>query len=170
MPRPKPPPPRGASSAHTRNPAQSPRRSLAQAILQFLGRIFLGSAVHAIKLWILVVDAAIWCLRWIWKNPWKSTKTFVNIFFRLATLVSVGYLVADRIYETNASISSPAPDPRNPLDSPFTITNNSHIFTIRNVEWYCYVHYLNTKGTDHVLNEARLFWWFRACYYARTVY
>jgi hypothetical protein len=93
--------------------------------------------VRAIKLWIWVVDAAIWCLLWIAKNPWKSTKTATNILFRLATVLSVGYLVYDRVYETVATITSPASDPNHPFMFPFAITNSSHLFTFRNISWFC---------------------------------
>lgn len=137
MPRSKPPPPRGASSAHTPNPAQSPKKSLARAILRFLGCLLRGLAARAIRLWIWVIDAAIWCLLWIWKNPWKSTKTVVNIFFRIATLTSVGYLVFDRIYETSGIISSPSSDPQDPFLFPFAVDNNSHLFQLRNIAWNC---------------------------------
>jgi len=71
---------------------------------------------------------------WIWKHRWDIWSGF----FRVATLLSVGYLVFDRIYETGASISSTGSDPKNPLHFPFAITNNSHIFTLRNIRWNCH--------------------------------
>jgi hypothetical protein len=55
------------------------------------------------------------------------------------TLVSVGYLIFDRVYETSATVSSAVSDPRQPFYFPFSITNNSHILTLRNIEWSCHV-------------------------------
>src|SRR5262245_21496102 len=55
-----------------------------------------------------------------------------NWFFRFLTLITVGYLVFDRIYETSAYVFSPASDPENPWVFPFTIANNSHVFSIKN--------------------------------------
>ena len=59
--------------------------------------------------------------------------------FRLLTLISFGYLIYDRIFETAATISSVASDPNNPFYFPFSITNNSHIFTLRDIQWTCAV-------------------------------
>jgi hypothetical protein len=145
MPRSKPPQPRGAPSARTLAPAQRREKSSIRAILRFLGRGLRAFAARAIALWIWGVDAAIWCLLWIWKNPWRSTKTAVSIFFRLATLISVGYLVFDRIYETGATIFSPTSDPKSPFLFPFTITNNSHLFHIHNVVWDCVAIHIETE-------------------------
>lgn len=125
------------SRAPTTAPKRFPGRPLVRAILQFLARLFRDALVCAIKLWISAVDAAIWCILWVWKNPWKSTKTATSIFFRIATLVSVGYLVYDRIYETSATASSVVSDPKDPFRMPFTITNNSHIFRLKNIAWSC---------------------------------
>jgi hypothetical protein len=137
MPRSKPPQPRGAPSARTPAPARSRGRSSIQAILRFLGRGLRAFAARAITLWIWVIDAAIWCFLWIWKNPWRSTKTALSIFFRLATLISVGYLVYDRIYETEASLSAPISTANHPPDFIFAITNNSHLFKIYEIQWRC---------------------------------
>jgi hypothetical protein len=62
---------------------------------------------------------------------------FFTWLFRIFTLISVGYLVYDRFYETGALIQSPASDPLNPFLFPFSITNMSHIFTLRNIKWRC---------------------------------
>jgi hypothetical protein len=150
MPRSKPPQPRGASSARTLAPARSRGRSSIQAILRFLGRGLRAFAARAIVLWIWVIDAAIWCFLWILKNPWRSTKTAVSVFFRVATLLSVGYLVYDRIYETGATISSPVSDPNDPLRIPFVITNNSHLFWIRNLSWSCTANHVDSERSTNI--------------------
>jgi hypothetical protein len=139
--------PTGASSSRKPTPKQSPGKSLTRAILRFLGLALRAVVVSAIRLWIWVVDGTIWCLLWIGRNPWRITKTSVSILFRIATLLSVGYLVFDRIYETEATISSPVLDSGKPFVFPFTITNNSHIFTIRNVQWNCTAdRFINVQG------------------------
>src|SRR5579859_7322674 len=60
--------------------------------------------------------------------------------FRSLTLLSFCYLIYDRIYETSATVSVSASDPRNPLDMfPFSINNNSHLFEIRDIRWGCQI-------------------------------
>jgi hypothetical protein len=76
-------------------------------------------------------------LRSIFCWIWQKNELIWTWFFRLLTLMSVGYLVYDRIYETGVSISSPASDPKNPFAFPFSITNNSHIFTVEKIYWRC---------------------------------
>jgi hypothetical protein len=63
----------------------------------------------------------------------------VTWIFRVLTLLSVAYLVSDRIYETGAAVSSPASDPKNPFHIPFSITNNSHLFALYNLQWTCHI-------------------------------
>jgi hypothetical protein len=70
--------------------------------------------------------------KWIWKKDY-----YVTWGFRIATLVSVGYLAYDRIYETSAVVDVSASDPKDPFLFPFTITNNSHLFELRNLVWSC---------------------------------
>ena len=80
-------------------------------------------------------------LSWIWCD--KSL--IVSWLFRLFTLSSVGYLVYDRIYETGVNISVSASDPRDPLYFPFSIVNNSHIFTIRHINYLCGIDIFETS-------------------------
>jgi hypothetical protein len=70
------------------------------------------------------------CFSWLKAN-------FFTWLFRVVTLLSFTYLVLDRIYETGALIQSPASDPNNPFLFPFSITNMSHIFTLRDIKWRC---------------------------------
>jgi hypothetical protein len=87
---------------------------------------------------------------------WRRLDLVANWFFRILTLISVSYLVADRLYEISAaSVSSPASDPQNPLMSSFMITNNSHLFTLRNVEWACGIDYLQTEK-DQTIHDVNL--------------
>jgi len=139
-----------ASAERKPVPVSPPRRSLAQATLRFLSRALRVILACAIRPRI----AARWCLLSLWKNPWKSLKTTVNIFFRIATLMSVGYLVFDRLYETSATVSSIVSDPKDPFRLPFTITNSSHIFTIRNISWTCRA--IRIEGGHKFLGETRL--------------
>jgi hypothetical protein len=52
-------------------------------------------------------------------------------------LGSVSYLVFDRIYETGATVSVVASDSNDPFKFPFSINNNSHIFSFSQIEWRC---------------------------------
>ncbi len=94
-----------------------------------------------------VASFCLWCVGyliravaiWIWKNPSKTFRVVSTIFWRTAALASIAYLVADRIYETGATISSTGSDPKNQFYFPFAISNNSHIFTLRHIQWTCQV-------------------------------
>jgi hypothetical protein len=66
---------------------------------------------------------------WIWRL------ITVNNAFRFLTLMSVGYLVYDRVFETDASVSVQASDPNDAFEFPFSINNNSHLFSISNIHW-----------------------------------
>ncbi len=68
---------------------------------------------------------------------WMIARSLWNGFFRFATLLSVSYLVYDRFYEADATIAASASDPQFAFEYPFTITNNSHVFKIRDVHWKC---------------------------------
>lgn len=77
---------------------------------------------------------------WEW-NGW-------NWMFRLLSLPALIFLVSERVYETGASISSPSSDPRNPFTFPFSVQNNSHIFTLKNIRWTCNVISMKTGGVS----------------------
>jgi len=81
-------------------------------------------------------------LGWTWREFLKGD--FFTWTFRFITLAAFAYLVADRLYETDATISVSASDPNDPLLFPFTITNISHIFSIRDVHWNCGVESIKT--------------------------
>jgi hypothetical protein len=100
---------------------------------------FARAAILVAKLWRCSVGIVARATSWSWQHRWD----FWSGFFRLSTLLSVGYLVFDRIYETGASISSTGSDPKNPLYFPFALTNNSHIFRLRNIRWNC--HFLDAQ-------------------------
>jgi hypothetical protein len=85
---------------------------------------------------------------WPRHHPKAFAKFLWNGFFRLAAVLSVGYLVYDRLYETAATLSAPSSsDPNDPFVFPFSITNNSHIFRITDVNWTCTVASLHTPTT-----------------------
>jgi hypothetical protein len=92
---------------------------------------------------------------WIWRHPWKSAHSLWGVSFRVATLLSVSYLVYDRIYEADVTISAAASDPNFPFSFPFTITNNSHIFAIKNVTWNCRPIIIKW-GNGNVLSEGNM--------------
>jgi hypothetical protein len=104
-------------------PASPPRLVLAWRRVAFLAAILYGRFLQICS----CLTSWAWGQRW---NIWSGV-------FRVATLLSVSYLVYDRIYEADATISAPASDPAFPFTYPFTIMNNSHIFAIRDVTWDC---------------------------------
>jgi hypothetical protein len=61
---------------------------------------------------------------------WKPT-------LEVGTLVGVVYLVYDTYFQTEATVSSVASDPKNPFLYPFTLANNSHVFSLKNVQMTC---------------------------------
>ena len=69
--------------------------------------------------------------------PRVSPAWLFNSLLQVLTLISALYLAYDWFYETGALIQSPASDPKNPFLFPFSITNMSHIFTLRNIKWRC---------------------------------
>jgi hypothetical protein len=77
---------------------------------------------------------------------------WVNWAFRLIAALSVGYLLYDRLYETGAVISVSASDPHDPTFYPFTITNQSHLFKLRNVAWECELKWLDVDNKRHMEN------------------
>ena len=90
---------------------------------------------------------------WIWHD--KSL--IVTWIFRVLTLSSAGYLVVDRIYETDATVTTVASYPKNPFLFPFSINNNSHLFSIRNVIWKCVVVTAKDANNNSFLNDTSIF-------------
>jgi hypothetical protein len=102
-----------------------------------------------VKLWIWLVDGCIWAAAWVRRNPSRVLRSLWSGFFRIATLISLSYLIYDRLYEIEATISAPLLNAPRPFAFVFTITNNSHLFTIRDVDWTCSVdHMKTTHGND----------------------
>ena len=56
------------------------------------------------------LEICFWLVSWIWGRRWGLWSGL----FRVATLLSVFYLVYDRFYETAITISISASDPHNP--------------------------------------------------------
>jgi hypothetical protein len=123
-------------------------RPLVRATLRLLNRCF-AVAIGFVTYWYArTVFGALWLVRWPLNNKWKSAKFLWASFFRLATLASVSYLVFDRLYETEATITSPASDPKNPFAFPFAITNSSHLFAIHDVRWTCEIESLKVGNVS----------------------
>src|ERR1700733_13395967 len=128
--------------AHRPVPRPHPKRPLGRAILRFQGRALLWALVWIGWLCARSVDGAIWFALYPRRNPratlrlgWAILRLAWGGVWRLATAISVGYLVFDRIYETSVTVTAPVPDARRPFEFPFSITNNSHLWSIRNVAW-----------------------------------
>lgn len=104
-----------------------------------------------------LVSVGMWCLGsgafWIWHHRWKTAKWIAILFWRGVTLLSIGYLVYDRVYEADATLSASASDPTFAFAFPFTITNNSHIFVIRNVRWSCQALHIKWGNNNRIENS-----------------
>jgi hypothetical protein len=71
--------------------------------------------------------------RWVAKWVWLDKSQLVTWLFRLFTVLSVLYLVYDRIYETDLSATSVASDPNDAFKYPFSINNNRHLNMTRDL-------------------------------------
>ncbi len=76
--------------------------------------------------------------------------------FRGFTLLSVGYLIYDRYYETDAVITAPISDPADPFFYPFSLTNSSHILPIKNVDWGCRLVDVRYEGNSSITNSSTI--------------
>jgi hypothetical protein len=80
---------------------------------------------------------------------WRTLRYILAILVVSSALLGLLYLVADRYYETSATISVSASDPANPFMFPFAVTNNSHIFRITKVRRSCIFHTLFFDNGPH---------------------
>lgn len=120
-----------------RVPLKSQRRPLGQATLLLLDLHYhrLFSRVATLTGW--TADGCVWVISWLCHHPWTIAKFLWATFWRAIAFAGFAYLVYDRIYETSATISAPASDPAFPFTFPFSITNNSHVFALRDIMWSC---------------------------------
>ena len=91
---------------------------------------------------------------WILHHRLQATEWLLIFFWRSLTLLSVSYLVYDRIYETDATVSVAASSPSNPFGAPFAISNNSHVFAIRKVSWMCQL--MHAKTSQNLIRDERV--------------
>jgi hypothetical protein len=147
------------SSTPLKTPEQSPKTGLSQMhfrrILEFVLSIcakFLKTSIYRLRLlakYLTMIWARIWgTICWIFQR-----EVFWTWFFRIGTALSVGWLIYDRIYEIAATISISASDPHDPMLFPFSLTNNSHIFKIRNMHWDCEIITLDINGRPVLTNS-----------------
>jgi hypothetical protein len=135
-------------------PTKTQEASLGPAILPYPNQRLLWPLIFLLNL----LSGLLWYfgywLRWLAISAWTCRKIifgkFLNGFFRLATLLSVAYLVFDRIYETDATISSLASDASDAFKLPFTMKNNSHLFKIQNISWRCGAVHVKTEWQNDV--------------------
>jgi hypothetical protein len=78
-------------------------------------------------------------LRWFVYWVWLDKSQLVTWVFRSLTLLSVGYLVYDRMFETVLTVSAAASDPKDAFKYPFSINNNSHLFSVSGLKWQCII-------------------------------
>jgi hypothetical protein len=77
--------------------------------------------------------------RWFVKWVWRDKSLLVTWLFRFFTVLSVSYLVYDRLFETALTISAAASDPKDAFKYPFSINNNSHLFLVTGLQWQCLI-------------------------------
>lgn len=90
----------------------------------------------------------------IWHNRRSIAEQSFVWLWRIPTLLGVAWLVYDRVYETDATLSVAASDPKWAFEFPFVITNASHIFAIRNVQWACRFVRVTTEKNSGIGNLA----------------
>jgi hypothetical protein len=96
-----------------------------------------------IRRWLVIPTIVERFVLWFFLKS-KPVLAIVNI----GGLIGLAYLVADTYFQTEAAISSAASDPKDPFYFPFSVVNNSHLFSITNVKWTCKILYLiNDKPT-----------------------
>jgi hypothetical protein len=83
-------------------------------------------------------------VRTIWRRLWTITRCFwfdktqiITWLLRTITVLGFSYLILERMYESNLTVSVVASDPEDPFRYPFSINNNSHLWSVSNIQWYC---------------------------------
>lgn len=116
-----------------------PRGAAWLRVFLFLVRqAYLGASWLGYSEWIALI---------LVRRQHRNVEFAATWIFRLVTLLSFSYLIYDRFYETRATISIASTDD-NPFHSRFAITNNSHLFVIRNVHWSCRINSLKGPNVD----------------------
>jgi hypothetical protein len=88
-------------------------------------------------------------VRWLWPASGSLYRATIEI----GTFLGIAFLVYDAYFQTEATVSSVASDPQDVFYFPFSLTNNSHIFSIRHIKWGCDVEHLRSAQNatmDHV--------------------
>jgi hypothetical protein len=78
-------------------------------------------------------------VRWVVKWVWFDKSQLVTGIFRGLAVLGVGYLLYDRLYETALTVSAAASDPKDAFKYPFSINNNSHLFSVSGLQWRCLI-------------------------------
>ncbi len=120
-------------------PTENRRTPLGPTILPYRGVRIFWPAIFVLNL----ISRGLWyfgygscfCAIFVWHHR----RALSTGFWRAIALASLFFLIFDRVYETSATVSSVASDPKTPFYFPFAITNNSHLLTLRNIEWTCHV-------------------------------
>lgn len=146
--------PTAMSTTRTASPEPRQRTPRRRASVRFLSRVLLRSLALLWRAWIWLADHLLFApAAWAMRNPGRIARWVWSGLWRLAAVLGVGYLVFDRIYEISATVSSPASDPNDQFRLPFTITNNSHIFSIRHISWLCTTVTVDTDPPNTIANN-----------------
>jgi hypothetical protein len=116
------------------------------AKLPYSNRRVLWPGIFLLNMLLLVLWLVGRTVFWIWRNKWTAAEWIWVLFWRGVTLLGVLWLVYDRVYEADATLTAPVSDPKSALEFPFVITNPSHVFAIRNVRWGCVLGRLEWTG------------------------
>jgi hypothetical protein len=96
----------------------------------------LGAAFSTIRRCVCLF---FWCIY----KAWKPT-------LEVGAFVGIAYLALDTYFQTEATVSSVASDPKDPLFFPFSITNNSHLFWLNNIKWACVFKEMRTVNGPNI--------------------
>ncbi len=78
--------------------------------------------------------------RWFWTIFcwfWFDKTQLITWALRVVTVLGFSYLILERIYESNLTVSIVASDPEDPFKYPFSLNNNSHMWSVSTIQWHC---------------------------------
>jgi hypothetical protein len=132
--------------------AETTRESLAKASQSQTSS---AEAHSTARVWF---DTQIRRARLIWRRFWSITRCFwfdktqiITWALRVVTVLGFSYLVIERIYESNLTVSIVASDPEDPFRYPFSINNNSHLWSMSNIQWRCLLISIDAPPNVHLV-------------------
>jgi hypothetical protein len=96
----KKPPPSGGQSIFPETPSTP-------AKLQYSKRKIFWPAIFLLNLFLLFLWLIGRAVFWVWRNKWVAAEWVGVLFWRGVTLVGLIWLIYDRVYEADATLSAP---------------------------------------------------------------